>query len=56
VSEPSSMRHLAIVGALTLAFMVSLFVLPFWATATGSFAVLVVVGTSLFLRRTDEGD
>jgi hypothetical protein len=50
------MRHLSIVGSLTAAFLLSLFVLPVWATATGTFAVLIIAGTSLLLRRIDEGD
>jgi hypothetical protein len=56
MNESSSMRHLSIVGSLTVAFLLSLFLLPVWATATGTFAVLVIAGTSLLLHRIDEGD
>ena len=56
MSEPSSMRHLSIVGFLPAAFLLSLFVLPIWATATGSFAVLIIAGTSLLLHRIEERD
>jgi len=56
MSQPTSMRHLSIVGFLTAAFLLSLFLLPVWATATGSFVVLLVAGTSLLLRRIDQGD
>jgi hypothetical protein len=50
------MRHLSIVGSLAAAFLLSLFVFPSWATAACWFAVLVVAGTSLLLRRIDEDD
>jgi hypothetical protein len=56
MSEPSSMRHLSIAGSLTVAFLLSLFLLPVWATATGTFAVLVIAGTSLLLHRIEEHD
>jgi hypothetical protein len=50
------MRHLSIAGSLTVVFLASLFVFPLWATAACWFAVLVVAGTSLLLRRIGEDD
>jgi hypothetical protein len=50
------MRHLAIVGSLAVAFLLSLFIFPYWTTAACWFAIAVVAGTSLFLRRLDEDD
>jgi hypothetical protein len=56
MGEPSWMRHFSIAGCLTVAFLLGMFIFPVWATATCGFAVLVVAGTSLLLRRIDEAD
>jgi hypothetical protein len=56
MSAPSWMRHLSIAGCLAVAFLLTIFIFPVWATATCGFAILVVVGTSLLLRRIDETD
>jgi hypothetical protein len=52
--EPSSMRHLSIAAFLTAAFLLSIFMFPWWAAAAVWFAIAVVGGTSLFLRQIEE--
>jgi 4-hydroxybenzoate polyprenyltransferase len=55
VNQSSRIRRLSIACSLALAFLLTLLFLPWWATATLWFAVVVLIGTSLFLRRIDEG-
>jgi hypothetical protein len=50
------MRHLLIAGSLLITVLLSVFVFPVWAMAMCWFAVLVVTGTSLLLRRVDESE
>ena len=50
----SSMRHLSITAFLTAAFLLSMFMFPWWAAAMGWFAIAVVGGTWLFLRQIEE--
>jgi hypothetical protein len=47
----SSMRHLSITAFLTAAFLLSMFMFPWWAAAMGWFAIAVVAEPGSFYAK-----